>query len=258
MSIVATVILLKQFQPIISLSNYIVLSVILTIIIIALFEIKSKNSNTFITKKQEPKTSSKPSNMNIMGENKDTIFFNSPDNEIKSTEVIAEQSVIQNDTKTTSQTNEILEERQVVKSVSGFHVDGELPNLDDLTDKDFDVIIFEDEIEEDFYEKESLDILEIKKKFEAGETLSTDEQTIIDTFFKTEEEWKESGEIIIQTTHNANIDFELKSEILEDTNQIKNTIESSVFEQKPNNFSNENVQFTEEIESKSIFEEYLK
>lgn len=256
MPIIVTVILLKQFEPIISLSNYIILSVILTIVIIALFEIKSKTSNTFITKKQVPKTSSKPSNMNIMGENKDTIFFNSPDNEVKNTEVVVEQYVIQNDTKTPSQTNEIVEERQIVKSASGFHVDGELPNLDNLTDEDFDVIIFEDEIEESFYEKESLDILEIKKKFEAGETLSTDEQTIIDTFFKTEEEWEESDEIIIQTADSGNFDF--KSEILEDVNQIENTIESNVFEQKPNTFSNENVQFDEEIKSKSIFEEYLK
>ncbi|AFK05584.1 hypothetical protein Emtol_0317 (plasmid) [Emticicia oligotrophica DSM 17448] len=250
MLIAISTILLKQFQPIISLSNYVILSVILSIIILLFLEVKSKGLDKIETKKAESMPLKNPSNMNIMGENKDATFFGLHRNEPKNVE---RQSTFQNEIKVPFQTIEIKEERQVVKSTSGFHVDGELPNLDDLTDQDFNIIIFEDEIEDDYYEKESLDILEIKKKFDSGESLTDDEQTILDTFFRTEEQWKDSAQIIIEKEKTTNIDFEPKSEQLE--NMIP--IENNLCKQNFNYPLNQNVQFNEEFESKLIFDEYL-
>jgi hypothetical protein len=91
--------------------------------------------------------------------------------------------------------------------------------LDNLQDSDFYEIVFEDEIEDNYFEKESLDILEIKKKYDNDEPLTKDEQTIIDTFFKTDDEWNSVAEISFSTEdENQQISLSRTEEEFEEEN----------------------------------------
>lgn len=189
--------LLKLYQPLISVSNYVILSIVVSIVIILFFEV-TREEKTVIAKINQPSKTNEPlEKINIIGKNKDTVFFHSPEDETES--ITNEEQLFEPKTNSIFQTNEIVEERQVVQSASGFQFEGELPDLDNLQDSDFDEIVFEDEIEDNYFEKESLDILEIKKKYDNDEPLTKDEQTIIDTFFKTDDEWNSVAQISFGT-----------------------------------------------------------
>lgn len=189
--------LLKLYQPLISVSNYVILSIVFSIVIILFFEV-TREEKTVIAKINQPSKTNEPlEKINIIGKNKDTVFFHSTEDETES--ITNEEQLFEPKTNSIFQTNEIVEERQIVQSASGFQFEGELPDLDNLQDSDFDEIVFEDEIEDNYFEKESLDILEIKKKYDNDEPLTKDEQTIIDTFFKTDDEWNSVAQISFST-----------------------------------------------------------
>lgn len=189
--------LLKLYQPLISVSNYVVLSIVFSIVIILFFEVTKEKKKVVATTNQPSKSNEQIEKINIIGKNKDTVFFHSPADKAESMK--NEEQLFEPKTDGIFQTNEIIEERQIVQSASGFQFEGELPDLDNLEDSDFDEIVFEDEIEENYFEKESLDILEIKRKYDNDEPLTEDEQTIIDTFFKTNDEWNSVAQISFST-----------------------------------------------------------
>ncbi|MFY7908400.1 MAG: hypothetical protein ACOVO2_02550 [Emticicia sp.] len=191
--------LLKLYQPLISLSNYVVLSIVFSIVIILFFEVTKEKKKVVATTNKPSKSNEQIEKINIIGKNKDTVFFHSPTDETKSESMTNGEQLFEPKTDDIFQTNEIIEERQIVQSASGFQFEGELPDLDNLEDSDFDEIVFEDEIEENYFEKESLDILEIKRKYDNDETLTEDEQTVIDTFFKTNDEWHSVAQISFST-----------------------------------------------------------
>ena len=191
--------LLKLYQPLISLSNYVVLSIVFSIVIILFFEVTKEKKKVVATTNQPSKSNEQIEKINIIGKNKDTVFFHSPTDEAKTESMTNEKQLFEPKRYGIFQTNEIIEERQIVQSASGFQFEGELPDLDNLEDSDFDEIVFEDEIEENYFEKESLDILEIKRKYDNDEPLTEDEQTIIDTFFKTNDEWNSVAQISFST-----------------------------------------------------------
>lgn len=189
--------LLKLYQPLISVSNYVILSIVVSIVIILFFEV-TREEKTVIAKINQPSKTNEPlEKINIIGKNKDTVFFHSPEDKTES--ITNEEQLFVPITNSIFQTNEIVEERPIVQSASGFQFEGELPDLENLQDSDFDEIVFEDEIEDNYFEKESLDILEIKKKYDNDEPLTKDEQTIIDTFFKTDDEWNSVAQISFST-----------------------------------------------------------
>ena len=189
--------LLKLYQPLISLSNYIILSIVFTIAIILFFEVTKEKKKVVATTNKPSNSNEQIEKINIIGKNKDTVFFHSSADKTES--MTNEEQQFEPKTDGILQTNEIIEERQIVQSASGFQFEGELPDLDNLQDSDFDEIVFEDEIEDNYFEKESLDILEIKRKYDNDEPLTEDEQTIIDTFFKTNDEWNSVSQISFST-----------------------------------------------------------
>lgn len=191
--------LLKLYQPLISVSNYVILSIVFSIVIILFFEVTKEKKKVVTTTNQPSKSNEQIDKINIIGKNKDTVFFHSPTDEAKTESMTNEKQLFEPKRDGIFHTNEIIEERQIVQSASGFQFEGELPDLDNLKDSDFDEIVFEDEIEENYFEKESLDILEIKKKYDNNEPLTEDEQTIIDTFFKTNDEWNSVAQISFST-----------------------------------------------------------
>lgn len=221
--------LLKLYQPLISVSNYVILSIVVSIVIILFFEV-TREEKTVIAKINQPSKTNEPlEKINIIGKNKDTVFFHSPEDETKTENITHEDQAFEPKTNSIFQTNEIDEERQVVQSASGFQFDGELPDLDSLQDSDFDEIVFEDEIEDNYFEKESLDILEIKKKYDNDELLTKDEQTIIDTFFKTDDEWNSVAQISF-STENENQQISLSRTDIAESRIEEEFEEKNVFE----------------------------
>ena len=220
---------LKLYQPLISVSNYVVLSIVFSIVIILFFEVTKEEKTVIVKKKQPSKTNEPLEKINIIGKNKDTVFFHSPVDETKTENRTQEEKLFEPKTNSIIQTNEIVEERQVVQSASGFQFEGELPDLDNLQDSDFDEIVFEDEIEDNYFEKESLDILEIKKKYDNDEPLTKDEQTIIDTFFKTEDEWNSIAQISF-SVENENQQISLSTTNVGDSRIEQELEEKNIFE----------------------------
>ncbi len=221
--------LLKLYQPLISVSNYVVLSIVFSIVIILFFEVTKEKKKVVTTTNQPSKSNEQIEKINIIGKNKDTVYFHSPTDEAKTESMTNEEQLFEPKRDGIFHTNEIIEERQIVQSASGFQFEGELPDLDNLKDSDFDEIVFEDEIEENYFEKESLDILEIKRKYDNDEPLTEDEQTIIDTFFKTNDEWNSVAQISFSTA-DENQPISLSEEDSIDSRIKKEFGENNVFE----------------------------
>lgn len=221
--------LLKLYQPLISVSNYVIVSIVFSVVIILFFEV-TKEEKTVIAKKNQPSKTNEPlEKINIIGKNKDTVLFHSTENETKTESKIQEEQLFEPKANSIFQTNEIAEEKQIVQSASGFQFEGELPDLDNLQDSDFDEIVFEDEIEDNYFEKESLDILEIKKKYDNDEPLTQDEQTIIDTFFKTDDEWNSVAQISF-SVENENQQISLSTANIGESRIEQELEEKNIFE----------------------------